>query len=236
MSPRDEAISIVNIIGKEIFRGQKIESGVSIKLFTEIRDLLSSGFGKEELLSKIDIYKQNNPSSNSITTIQTILKESSVVKKKVSEDNLIESGIFYFHPRLQITPSMPVINVDHVHGTFASHYCKFYLEIVEKFTVNDLFDYVVRKIPMAHIDMAKDIGSLNYLLKKYDAKKPYNRLDLLLYSIDAGASLMQDLDMAPLTNLLKLDDFIQEGWDYYKRAYNNKVVARLDRVIPREDI
>jgi hypothetical protein len=142
--------------------------------------------------------------------------------------------MFYFHPRLQVTPSMPTLIVDIEKGIVESTYTKFFLEIVDKLTTDDLLQYAIKKINIMDSMPAKNIGALNYLIKRYeDVKAPYNTLDLILYMIDATSALMHDLDMPPLLNLLKLDDFIREGWQLYYDAYNSKKSAGLDKVIPR---
>lgn len=202
---------------------------LKMKLFKELRMLLEDGVDKGEILNKIRYYKASNPKASVPVTIGLVMKEKQEDAKK--EENLIEPGMFYFHPRLQVTPGMPVISFDIEKGIIESSYDSFYLKMVDKFTIENLVEYALKKVPVTERGTANNAGSLKYLLGKYDMKAPYNSLDLVLYMIDAASSLMKDLDMAPLTKLIKLDDFVQEGTKLYMDAYNTKKLAGMDKVI-----
>jgi hypothetical protein len=226
----------INYEAKELigvlFEGNKtVDATLKLKLYNEIKELLQSGTDKDEITNKIKTYKMNHPKTQTVSTISIIMKEQVQVNK--DEDNLIKPGEFYFHPRLQLTPGMPVIAFDMVRGVFESSYSKFYLEIVDRFTTSDLMDYALSKLEVADKSEAANIGSLKYLLGKYKVDKPYQSLDLMLYTIDAASGLMKDLDMMPMAKLIKLDDFIQEGLKLYHDAYNTKKSAGMDKIIPR---
>lgn len=236
MSIRSQASEILHTIIDDIFEGQKPDSSLHSKLFTEIRELMLDGLNKEELLSKITNYKENNPDKKYINSMQDIMQSTYKKTKKNSEKNLMQEGVFYYHPRLQETPPLPTLEIDIRTGSLNRSCTPFYLEMVDSFTLNDLLEYTQSKVKILHCDKARELGALTYLLKKYkDTEEPFNNLDLLLYTIDAGGALMEDLDMPPLANLLKLDDFLYEGWILYRDAYNRKKMAGMDKVITRRD-
>lgn len=238
MAMREDAINIAKIFLAELNPNVKADAQWKTCLFNEAKDLLLSGMNKDEILSRIYAYK-TKLNGEMVGTLDVVLKaplvEAAIIKPPTKqEDNLIVKDRFYFHPRLQVTPKMPTLIVDIERGIVESSYTKFYLEIVDKFSVEDLIQYATTKLEVMESLPAKNIGAINYLLKRYeDVKAPYNTLDLLLYIIDATSALMHDLDMPPLLNLLKLDDFIREGWQLYYDAYNSKKSSRLDKVIPR---
>ncbi|MEK1828902.1 hypothetical protein AAAC51_07075 [Priestia megaterium] len=113
---------------------------------------------------------------------------SFVRKSYYDPENLLTLGQFYYHPRLQVVPPPPVLDIKD-DGTINSSYEEepFYLEIVDKMTVQDLLDYFYYKanVKPQEAVKARDIGAFEHLLKFWD-------VDFILYLIDESVVVSLD--------------------------------------------
>lgn len=101
-----------------------------------------------------------------------------------TEGNLIERGQYYCHHRLQLLSPMPIIRSD---GTFKEY--PFYQENVIRFTLKDLNDYFHNQIAgySSLRDDKREEAQFRHMLKKFEALRPIQPLDVILLMIDEAA-------------------------------------------------
>lgn len=100
------------------------------------------------------------------------------------DGSLIQRGVYYCHPELQIISPDPVIAKD---GTFTQF--PFYQEMKICFTMQDLCQYFYRKTARQNnlSDQKRDTGQFVHLLKRYTGLDNIQPLDVVLCMIDEAA-------------------------------------------------
>ena len=203
-----------------------------VTVMANIEQLLEGGMTTQDLEGYLNKYKTEHPSPNEAYNIEEILKFFNVDAKKgiVQRDpnNLLKPGEFYYHPALQVAPPPPVLyQLDD--GTFVSSYDneEFFLEIKEKFTVEDLVQYFYNIMGLDGEGFReRDMGAFKHILRSYD-------LDTVLYTIDEARFLSEDLSKPIPKSPFDIRDYIDEGAMVLEERKNTCYMEGLDRVIPR---
>lgn len=208
-------------------RWQRRHSFLTIKAFLD-----SDKYTEEFVEASILDYKEYfDEAPEFIETIfkEPILRHKSIEKEYPSDNgNLLIRGRFYYHPRLCRIPGPPVMRLKD-DGSVEFELEDFYLEIIEKFAVEDLMDYFYEKTKQIkdNVNRNRDIGGLKYMLKRYP-------LDVILYAIDNTVALCYDLDIRVPTSPLEIEDYMQDAWDIYYQKVTCAMVEGLNKEIPKE--
>jgi hypothetical protein len=199
---------------------------VTMKSFEKF---IVGGTSADEITKWMDTYKKVHPSPNEVYRIEDIVEylhvnaNKGIVKQ--DPDNLIESGRFYYHPALQVAPPPPVIEIL-PDGTFKSSYeeeTEFYLEIKDRFTLDDLVDYFYRKADIQkQRNRNADKGAFKHMLKDID-------LDLLLYAVEEAVTDYDDMPKVAFDVQPYLEDAELVLADRKNTCYE----VGLSHVIPR---
>lgn len=187
-------------------------------------------YTKEYIEASIEEYLED---SRSITYVEEILgvpivKHESLKKEyPETKDNLLESGKFYYHPRLQVIPPDPMMKVSDT-GEIEFICEPFFLEIIPSFAAGDLLNYFYERTNQSidSLNRKRDLGSIKYLLARYP-------LDLILYSIDNAIALCYDSDKSMPRNPLEIEEFIEDTTSIYEQKITHAKFDGLDKVIPR---
>lgn len=179
--------------------------------------------------STIDYLLDNNFSANEIIEI---IKQSnnddclypSSLPDSLWDNSLIKRNHFYYHKRLQIISKAPTFDIK---TNMITTY-PFYKEIIINFTIEDLINYFFEKmhIDKELIDIKKNGGSFNYILKKYAAIKDIEALDLVLIMIDISKHHR-------VSNIISIEEYSREAletlrmWQKEAKSINaNKIIWR----------
>lgn len=97
------------------------------------------------------------------------------------KNSLIERNVFYYHKDLQLVSPPP---------TWDKSY-PFFLEMKIKYSTQNILDYFVETFNIREewVNTEKEIGSINYLLKKYTMFNFMKPVDFILHLIDYTKSL-----------------------------------------------
>lgn len=202
------------------------------KIMEEVKQILQGGTSASQVGELMDRYRSEHPVPNEVYNVQDILDYFKINAKKVvresDPDNLIEEGKFYYHPALQVAPPPPVV-VQLDDGTFESSYDteEFFLEIKEKFTVDDLIKYFYNIMDIHDSGMKeRHSGAFKHIMKSND-------IDVILYSIDEARVIAEDLGKPRPKNPFDVTDYIEYGIEVLEERKNTCYMEGLDRVIPR---
>lgn len=124
----------------------------------------------------------------------------------VHRRSLTQSGIFYYHPRLQVASPPPTLRqLDS--GEFVEvDTGPFFLRNTTIFTTEQAGEYFHQGMRTKSMVKNRDTASIKKLLEYCE-----NNLDLLLYTIDAAARIILDEDKRPPKSPVFLTDYIDEG-------------------------
>lgn len=142
------------------------------------------------------------------------------------ESSLIKRNTFYYHNELHITSPAPYWDFDN--DKIVSS--KFFLEMKIHFSINDLIKYYYKKFPMdsALLDIKKDKGSMEYLLKKYNNVDFIEPVDFILYLIDEAANQSEDS-----LEIIELNKYEKEAFEYLKHKTINAKAENVNKIIWR---
>ena len=237
---QNEAIRLSIKFFEEIKGFQRNERGMinakdsyKIKVMNDVQSVLAGGIEVKELELLMDRYKVECPNAREAYSIDDVLHFFQIEARKgvVAQDpnNLIQPGKFYYHPRLQKVPPAPTIEIL-PDGTFKSSYEEeeFYLEIIERFTLEDLtrYFYEIMGIQDEH-HLKRDAGAFKVLLERY------KDLDLLMFTIIESAVLAEDLNKRKPRHPFELEEYIEDGRAILEERKNTLYMEGLDRVIPK---
>ena len=124
------------------------------------------------------------------------------------EDSIIKTDYdtIYYHYNLQIH-SKPN-SVDPITLQVVKH--PYYLEMKQRYTMNDLLDYYYNKlsVPIHFRDEKRDAGAFNHLISYYNFDK-INTVDFLLFVIDYIVAYEYKI-----SNPLELKNWAQSTYEY----------------------
>lgn len=197
-------------------------------------ELIEGGMTVSEISEVMERYKKEHEKASEVYSPQEMFKflNVNIKRGKVKEDpnNLIKRGKFYYHPELQVTPPPPVLR-ENRDGTFSyvDEKTEFYLEIREKYTLEDLTNYFYKtmNLPKNEMSFKRDMGAFKHMLETMD-------LDLILYTIDEALFLSIDTNKRHPKVAFDIRDYIGEGEEILSARKAICYEGGLNRVIPRK--
>lgn len=155
--------------------------------------LLDNGFNENKIF---DFFSNCDCSTISLANLP----------EELWENSLLSPNRYYYHSRLHNVSKPPKWNP----VTLQEEIEPFYVEMVLNFTINDLLDYYYNTllIPIELRDAKKDIGGLEYLLRKYTRVK-VSPIDFVLSLIDASRDYK-------VTNVLDIQNQELVVYEYYE--------------------
>lgn len=202
------------------------------EVMNDIGEILAGGSITAAQISILFEKEKENPQKGLLYKPSNVLEQNQIkfIRKAYHDpDNLLIPGQFYFHPRLQLTPPPPMLQIAD-DGTVKASYDEepFYLEIIDKMTKKDIVDYFYNKsnVPPPEATLARDIGAIEHMLRFWDA-------DFILYLIDEAFACSSDNGRAMPRNPLDIQAFDTEALAVYEARKNTCFEEGLDRVIPR---
>lgn len=200
-------------------------------IMNSILEILQGGMSPQELEALINRYRLTVERPEEVYGIEEVIAHFGIKvvkgKPKKDPDNLLERGKFYYHPALQVVPPPPVIRqLDD--GSFEASYENedFFLEMKERFTLDELVEYFYNRIGIDGGFRDRDKGAFRHVLKTYD-------IDVVLYTIDESNALAQDLNKPKPQSPFDIRDYLEEGKVILEERKNTCYMEGLDRVIPR---
>lgn len=200
--------------------------------FTDIIDSLDTATREDKFFIMNQI-KQAGLGYNLLKEIMIDYKSKSTIEKAnlspilyAYKDSLVRPGIFYFHPRLQVSSKPPkIVQLDD--GEFVESYEEpFFLRNTRVFTLEHLAQYFHSQMHTKTITKARDDQSLRYLLKACD-----DNLDLAMYTIDIGTAITLDRGDKPLVTAIYASDYIHEARWTLEQRISYSITEGLDHEI-----
>lgn len=196
------------------------------KVFKEIQDLLLTGASEKEIFQAI----RQDP--------KNYLK---ALKRRNKDQNLVQEGVFYYHPHLQVAPPPPLLKQNPETGILEEVYQgDFYLKMRHRFTCEDALDYFYKSFPSIKPNKDRYMGALKYIMEKefnLVAKREneshgdseLNGLDLFLYVVDEARALSFDND-AQVRDLMGVKAYMEEGLYLYRERIHYAKLNGLNRI------
>lgn len=198
------------------------------KRFEEAARLLSGGHSfdalKDMLLHYADVVKEPETTMgfqevldfHGITPIYGNIEED--------KDNLLVAGQFYWHPKLQETSPPPRIAYDD-YGNYEYYEEPFFLEMKERFTMEDLHNYYVQKMPFGPFDNRAQ-GMWRHLLEMHEVEELLFMIDELYNHFIENPSMLYPLPF-------KLQDHVHGARELLMRRKNICIEGGIDHVIEK---
>lgn len=145
---------------------------------------------------------------------------------KLWEGSLVKRDVFYYHSELHITSPAPYWDLENDRIVSS----RFFLEMRIKYTVKDLIAYYYKKFPndISLIDNKKDVGTMEYLLKKYSKVSFIEPIDFILYLIDEAADSGSEVN-----DMIELKRFENDTFKYLENKTINAAAEKMNRIIWR---
>lgn len=143
------------------------------------------------------------------------------------EPYLTEKNKFYFHNTLRLQPKKPMWNP--LTGEVKVE--KFYLEMVIKYSINDLLNYyyITVNTPVPLRDYKRDKAGLEHLLKKYNNMKNITSLDFVLHLIDMAKRMN-----VYVSSSVELNQCEAETYDHLMKVVAESELDGVNKIIWRE--
>lgn len=208
------------------------EANYKKEVINDIGEILAGQSVSAQQMSELFDKEKSNPQKGLFYKPSSILDHHKIqyVRKPYRDpENLLILGQFYFHPRLQVTPPPPMLEIAD-DGTIKASYDEepFYLEIIDKISKRDLVDYFYSKTNAVapEATVARDIGAFEHLLKFWD-------VDFILYLIDEAFACSLDSGTKMPKSPLEIQHFEAEALAVYEARKITCYEEGLDRVLPR---
>lgn len=163
--------------------------------------------------------------SNIIEILSTLKKESikySDLPNSLWKDSLLKRDTYYFHSKLQILSKPPKLSIDSI---ITPKEIKFFKEMKISFTKDDLLDFFYSKSNSLIIkDYSRDIGAIEYLLKRYSNQ--------LMEPVDICLYLIEDYSQC-VSSLLSLTNYEVELLEKINTIYYDNYRSRTNKIIYR---
>lgn len=163
--------------------------------------------------------------SNIIEILSTLKKESikySDLPNSLWKDSLLKRDVYYFHSKLQILSKPPKLSIDSI---ITPKEIKFFKEMKISFTKDDLLNFFYSKSNSLIIkDYSRDIGAIEYLLKRYSNQ--------LMESVDICLYLIEDYAQC-VSSLLSLTNYEVELLEKVNTIYYDNYRSRTNKIIYR---
>jgi hypothetical protein len=186
--------------------------------------LEEQGWMLEEIKNEMDLFAQTYPA-----VVTNIYHIEEIMGNKEAPNNLMESGVFYYHNRLRNVPPPPKMKFDKETRQYIRIEQPFFLEMKKRFSMPELLEYWYTSNGMKATEhnLKQDTGKFKYLLGMYD-------LDEVLFMIDVAQSNRREANQRPLRNAFELEKFLEEARDAIKLKKNVHRVQGIDQEIQRK--
>ena len=236
MNKNTQSFVLAQLFMKHVKRFEKNDKGVypgntiykMILIENSYKCLLAGNsfqFMKEAL-------RQNESSDTSFYNVEEFMRKHVQVfeEKRVKpiQGELIQVGLFYYHPLLQETASPPTYKLDSYTMKLTKSKAEpFYLEIRESFTIEQLLSYYYTSHHKDPLPGTSGLTQMMNLVKGFG-------LDMALYLIEASSLSFIETGRGATTHAF-LPEFLEEA----KELFNNRLLISkeggLTHVTPRED-
>ena len=148
---------------------------------------------------------------------------------KLTQKNLIKSGIVYYHKELKLMSALPVVTHDVDSGTITSSKVDYYLEPVASYTMEDLLKYFYSKgmTDEKEYNPRRMAGILKHMIEKYS-------LDKVLFMIEAAARMYQS--DKKIFSLNDFEGYSQTAKGYLEQIINNCKYSGGDKYVLRKRV
>lgn len=186
----------------------------------------------------ISYLKDNGFSEECIAKILMSIGKKACIKfndlpEAIWEDSILKKDVFYFHRELQLPTPVTVMNED---GSFVTP--SFRLEMKIKYSVEDILSYFYQQTQYALElrNKEKDLGSINYLLKRYDKIDFMEPVDFILSLIDfAKNKAYEDYDTLEYKDILTVNNqYAAEALKHIKQRVKLSQASGYGKIIWRE--
>ena len=200
------------------------------RIIGEVEDLLRRGVPANAIESKM-IKFNGNPKT--VYGVKQLIEVDKVIpttyKYPKEEDECVFIPMFYFHPELQESPipGRHIMNWKTMDLRYEEPK-KFYLEIVDSFTLRDVAHYFLKRT-----QQLDEMYKLNMLAKQFKVIVERYGLDLTLYLIDTSAMDSIENDRPMPTFPMAMTDSAPLAEEMYR---TRKLIAKeggLNHVIPK---
>lgn len=174
----------------------------------------------------IDYLYDNLFSDSDIIEILSTFKKESIkysdLPNSLWKDSLLKRDVYYFHSKLQILSKPPKLSIDSI---ITPKEIKFFKEMKISFTKDDLLNFFYSKSNSLIIkDYSRDIGAIEYLLKRY-SNQLMEPVDICLYLIEDYAQCV--------SSLLSLTNYEVELLEKVNTIYYDNYRSRTNKIIYR---
>lgn len=191
---------------------------------TSIQLLQEKGWRLDEIKHELDQFKQDYP-----RIACDVYHLDEIMGKKQQPNNLLDPNIFYYHNLLR-NVSPPTRLVRDKEGRLVRQSQAFYLEMKQRFTLQELLDYWYQQMnikPNEHM-IRQDEGKFKYILGNYT-------IDEVLFSIDVSKTLREERQLQPLRNAFELDKYIEDARVFIRSKENIHKMQGINREFKREE-
>ncbi|MBU5262152.1 hypothetical protein [Bacillus atrophaeus] len=191
---------------------------------TSIPKLLDKGWSLEEIKDQLDSFACTYPQ-----IVINLYHIDEIMNQIEPPNNLMEKDVFYYHSELREMSSPPKIIRDEGSGELIRQSEDFYLEMKNRYTLQDLLNYWYKKMKIKPNDhmMKQDEGKFKYILGNYT-------LDEVLFAIDASVILRKERQQRLLRNAFELDKYIEDAREFIRRKENMHKMGGINREFRRE--
>ncbi|MCY8466585.1 hypothetical protein [Bacillus atrophaeus] len=191
---------------------------------TSIPKLLDKGWSLEEIKDQLDSFACTYPQ-----IVINLYHIDEIMNQIEPPNNLMEKDVFYYHSELREMSSPPKITRDKGSGELIRQSEDFYLEMKNRYTLQDLLNYWYKKMKIKPNDhmMKQDEGKFKYILGNYT-------LDEVLFAIDASVILRKERQQRLLRNAFELDKYIEDAREFIRRKENMHKMGGINREFRRE--
>lgn len=140
-------------------------------------------------------------------------------------DSLLKKGVTYYHNLLNTISPAPIYDIEH--KSFIT--TKYYREPKIVFTYNDVLNHFYKNHDKTLIyDTKRDMGSINYLITRYQSLEGIEAIDFILYLIDYSSSLMHYVG-----NILDITKIETEVYEEVRKKISIMKDKKKDRIVWR---
>lgn len=205
----DIAFLYINKNYKEISKEEKLN------VINAVHKSLKNGAVTNDLISKI----------NKNTDIKKLPYNFFNIS---SSGNLLDPDVFYYHNFLRCIQKAPIRYWDINIGDIKIKEQEYFLEIKASCTINDILEYIKKKefLCKTLIDKSRALGSISFLLKKYD-------IDFLLFLFDTVNDIYNSRQKYA-RSLIEVSEFELEAKLNYEQKITESKISGQDKVVHKK--
>lgn len=187
------------------------------KVISAVYCALKNGATSDDLINKINNIQDLNKAPYSFFVVK-------------STGNLLNPDKFYYHNELRCYPPPPKRYWDINSGEIISEKQDYFLEMKASYTVENMVSYLSKKesLKKALQDKNRAIGSINFLLKKYD-------IDYLLFLFDTANDIYTSKQKY-IRSLVEISEFEDEAKINYEQKITESNISGQNKVINKKRV